>query len=214
MPIALCHIEHIHLLCSVSSAKKEALAVGGGNRVKGRLGRQEQLLVGAGSLAAQDLFDLAPHRFDGVEVWRIRRQVHQPGADSFEGFTDSPDFVGGQIVQDHHITGSQGGREPLPHPGQKHLTVHGAFKKPRSAGAVQANAGDQRAGFIPSVRDVRLQSLPAQGTTSQARHPGVGSAFVHKHQTGRGLDAQVLMPVRPSCGDVGARLFGGGQSFF
>jgi hypothetical protein len=207
-------LKQFHLLCRVSSAKKEALAGGGGNRVEGPLGRQEQLLVGAWSMAAQDLFDLAPHRFDGVEVWRIRWQVRQPGADSFEGFTDSPDFVGGQIVQDHHIARVQSGREPLPHPGQKHFAVHRTFKKPWSAGAVQANAGDQRAGFIASVRDVRLQSLSAQGATPQARHLGVGSAFVHKHQTGRWLDAQVLRPVRPWCGDGGARLFGGGQSFF
>jgi len=39
----------------------------------------------------------------------------------------------------------------LPDPGQKHLAVPGAFKKPRSAGTLQTNAGDQRAGLIVSV---------------------------------------------------------------
>jgi hypothetical protein len=35
-------LEHFHLLCSVLGAKKEALAVGDGNGLKGGLGGQEQ----------------------------------------------------------------------------------------------------------------------------------------------------------------------------
>jgi hypothetical protein len=52
-------LEYLHLLCSGLGAKKEALAVGCGNGLNGGLGGQKQLLVGAGSVAAQDLFDLA-----------------------------------------------------------------------------------------------------------------------------------------------------------
>jgi hypothetical protein len=32
-------LEHFHLLCIVLGAKKEAFAIGAGNRVKGALGR-------------------------------------------------------------------------------------------------------------------------------------------------------------------------------
>ena len=53
-------LKRFHLLCSVLGAKKEALAVGGGKGLKGALGGQKQLLVGARSVAAQDLFNLAP----------------------------------------------------------------------------------------------------------------------------------------------------------
>ena len=80
--------------------------------------------------------------------------------------------------------------------------------------SLYANARDQRAGLIPSVRDARPQSFAAQGAASQARHLGVGSAFVHKDQMGRGFGSQLLMPVRPFFGDVGPLLFGGSQSFF
>ena len=58
-PISL---KQFHLLYSVSGAKKEALAVGCGNRLKRRFRRLEELFVGAGSVAAEDLFDFAPHR--------------------------------------------------------------------------------------------------------------------------------------------------------
>jgi hypothetical protein len=76
------------------------------------------------------------------------------------------------------------------------------------------NAGDQRAGLIVSVRDARQESLPTLRTTPQARHLGVGAAFVHEHQMGRGFGRQLLMPAPPFCGDVGTFLFGSGQSFF
>ncbi|HVA00076.1 MAG TPA: IPT/TIG domain-containing protein, partial [Terriglobia bacterium] len=52
-------LEHFHVLCSVLGAKKEALAIGPGNGLKGDLGRPKQLLFCARSVAAQDLFDLA-----------------------------------------------------------------------------------------------------------------------------------------------------------
>ena len=74
----------------------------------------------------------------------------------------------GQIIQNHHLARAQGGREPLPHPSQKHFAVHGAFKKPRSAGTLQTNARDQRAGLIVSVRDARPQSLPTPRPAPQA----------------------------------------------
>ena len=72
---ALDTLEHFHLLCSVSGAKKEAFAIGAGNGLKGGFGRPQQVRFRTRSAAAQSLFDLAPHRPDGVEVRRIRRQV-------------------------------------------------------------------------------------------------------------------------------------------
>ena len=45
-------LEHFHLLCSVFGAKKEALAIGGGNRVKGGFSRLQQCLFRARSVAA------------------------------------------------------------------------------------------------------------------------------------------------------------------
>jgi hypothetical protein len=196
-------LQHFHLLCSVFGAKKEALAISGGNGLKGDLGGLEELLVGTRSVAAQDLFDLAPHLLNGIEVWRIGGQIQQPCAGGFDGLADSPNFVRGQIIQDRHVAGAQGGREPLPDPGQKHSAIHGTFKEPRSTRAVQAKAGDQGTSFVPSVGNARQQSLPAPRTAPQARHFGVGSAFVHKHQMGGGLGCDLnhrLAVFEPSFG--------------
>jgi hypothetical protein len=48
--------------------KKEALAIDAGDALESRFGGQQQLGFRPGSLAAEDLLDLAPHRFDGIEV--------------------------------------------------------------------------------------------------------------------------------------------------
>jgi len=61
----------------------------------------------------------------------------------FKSFPDSPDFVRGQIVQNHHLARAQGGPESLCHPSQKHFAVHGAFKKAKERRTLQTNAGDQ-----------------------------------------------------------------------
>ena len=66
--IGLRGLEHFHYSCSVFGAKKESLAVCGRDGLKGSLCGQQQFAFRAGSLAAEDLLDLAPHIFDGVEV--------------------------------------------------------------------------------------------------------------------------------------------------
>ena len=61
-------LEHFHLVCSVLGAKKEAFAIGAGNRVEGTIGRPKQFFFRPGSVAAHGLFDLAPHGLNGIEV--------------------------------------------------------------------------------------------------------------------------------------------------
>src|SRR5487761_102989 len=40
-------------------------------------------------MTAEDLLDLAPHRFDGIEIGRIGRQIEQPRAPGLEGLANS-----------------------------------------------------------------------------------------------------------------------------
>ena len=63
-------------------------------------------------MTSKDLFDLAPHRFDGIEIGRIGRQIEQACAPGLDRFADSPDFVRRQVVQDYQIACSQGGASP------------------------------------------------------------------------------------------------------
>ena len=126
-------LEHFHKSCSAFGAKKEALAVDDRDGLEGRFGSQEQIGFRSWIVTAEDLFDLAPHRFDGIEVGRIGRQIQKPGPCGLDRFAHSPDFVRGQIVQDHQVAGSQGRNQSLLHPGQKHFAIHRAFKQSRGA---------------------------------------------------------------------------------
>ncbi len=135
-------LKRFRLSCTVPSGKKEVFAVGDGKGLEGVFCRPEQLFVGSRSVAAEDLFDLAPVGLDGIEIRGIGRHVQQTGADGLDDLTDFLDLVGGQIVQDDYIPGAQGGHQPLRHSGQKHFAVHGAFNKPRGTGTLQANTGD------------------------------------------------------------------------
>src|SRR5216683_6915146 len=94
-------LEHFHKSYSVFGAKKIAFAIGGGNGLEGRFRGSKQGAFRARSLAAQELLDLAPHVFDGVEVGGIGRQIEESSACGFQGLADSPDFVGRQIVHNH-----------------------------------------------------------------------------------------------------------------
>ncbi len=99
-------IVHIHLSCGVSGAKKEALAACGGNRLEGLFRCAQRLFVDSWSVATQDLVDLAPHRFDSIEVRRIGREVQQPGTDGFECLAHRLDLIRAQLVQDHQAAGA------------------------------------------------------------------------------------------------------------
>ena len=101
--------EHFHKSCSVLGAKNETLAVDDGDGLEGRFGGQEEVGFRSWIVTAEDLLDLAPHRFDGIEVRRIGRQIQKPGSCGLDRFANSPDFVRGQIVQDHQVACSQGG---------------------------------------------------------------------------------------------------------
>ena len=167
--VARSALKHFHLLCSVSSAKKETLAIGGGDGLKGAFRRQEQLGVVAACVA------------------KLSRMTTSPGC----RVSARP-----CCTQVRNIS-------PFMGP-----------SKSQGARARQAHAGDQRARLIRSLRDARPHSLPAQCAPTQARHLGVGAAFVHKYQLGGPFRSQLLMPTRSFFGYVRSLLFGSGQSFF
>jgi hypothetical protein len=82
--------------------------------LKGGLGGQQKLFVVAGSVAAKHLFNLAPHRFDGIEVRRVGRQTEKPRTPRLDRFAYAADFVSREIIQDHHATGEPGPPRPKP----------------------------------------------------------------------------------------------------
>jgi len=100
---------------------------------------------------AQQLFELGPCLFDGVQVRRVRRQVEQLGSCRFNSFAHSLDLVRTEIVHDHHVANAQFRAQDLIQIGQEYLSIRGRF--------------DGHGGIMPRVqmapRMVRIFHLPS-----------------------------------------------------
>lgn len=79
-----------------------------GNRLKSLSDCFKECLRSSGLGTAQELFDLAPHFFDGIEVRRISRQKDGFGSHLTNKFKGVIVFMGGKIVHDHQISGPEG----------------------------------------------------------------------------------------------------------
>ena len=84
-----------------------------------------------GSVAEQFL-ELGERQFDGIQVWRIRRQVAYFGSDRFDRFANSKDLVAGEIVHHHDVARLQDRRQMLLNPGAEQLAIDTAIDGERS----------------------------------------------------------------------------------
>mgnify|MGYP006932284070 CR=1 FL=1 len=70
------------------------------------------------------VLDLGECLLDGVEVWRVGRQVPQTGASCANGAADLDRFVAAQIVHDDDVPGANGVEQLLFDPGTEARTVN------------------------------------------------------------------------------------------
>ena len=64
---------------------------------------------GAFCRTAKKPLQFAEQLLDGIEVWRIWRQIAELGTCIFDGRANATDFVGREIVQHHDVTKLQFG---------------------------------------------------------------------------------------------------------
>ena len=85
-------------------------------------------------------FELREAELNGIEVWTVGRQIPERGADALDRAADARDFVGGEIVGDHDVPGSQRGHEDLFDIGKETRPVDGASKTPGAVRPVTRSA--------------------------------------------------------------------------
>lgn len=90
---------------------KPALDVGFTDLVDGGGQSSIEGLAGEGLDSADDVLELGPGFFDGVELWRLRRSKQQLAAGLFDLLADVGVFVGAQVVHHHHVAGPQIGQQ-------------------------------------------------------------------------------------------------------
>src|SRR5690348_722195 len=152
--------------------------------------------------------------FDGIEVGAVGRQIEQPCACRFDGLANACDLVGGQIVHDDDVAGTQGRCQHLLAPGSKDLAIHRPVEQHRGDEAVEGQAADEGDGLPVPVRDGGAAALALRGPAAQARHVGREPAFVDENQA---LWIELGLPLGPAltCGFyVGTVLFAGVSGLF
>mgnify|MGYP006915179076 CR=1 FL=1 len=159
-------------------------------------------------------FELGEHHFDGVEVWRVGREIADGGADPFDGFAHGGVLMATEIVGNDDISCVQGGTEALAHVDQERFFVHGAIEHHRRGHGPHAQPGDEGGGVPVSARYAGLAALAFRRTTMQTRHVRRRARFVDKHELRDIKRGLMVFPFRPLFGDVRAFLLAGVQGFF
>ncbi len=82
-------------------------------------------LDGARFAGFQELLELGPCLFDGVQIRRVGRQLENAGPGGLDGFTNTGDLVGGKVIEDHDIPLYQDRCKELADIGEESLAVMG-----------------------------------------------------------------------------------------
>src|SRR5213075_740728 len=151
---------------------------------------------------------------DRIEVRAVGRQKEQLGADRADGTAHGFPFVAAEIVDDHDISGLEGGHEHLLDIGKEALAIDRAVDDARRIDPVGAQCGEEGERAPTAVRDLGDQPLAASAASMRARHVGLGPSLVDEDETGGIKPPLVLLPLRSSPGDLGALLLAGVQAFF
>ena len=159
-------------------------------------------------------FELREAELNGIEVWTVGRQIPERGADALDRAADARDFVGGEIVGDHDVPGSQRGHEDLFDIGKETRPVDGAVEDPGRGQARHPQRGEQRTGLPPGARRVVVDAGPAEGPTIPPQEIVRNAGFVEKDQACRIPGRRGGVPHDPRGRDVRSIVFGGPDRFF
>ena len=200
--------------CRIAARKKIVVCVGGGYRFQSPGYRGIEFYSRPRLGRAEELFGLAPHVFNRVEVGTVGGQEAQCCSTALDQNNTAFVFVRGKVVGNDDIARAQSGAENLSEIFAENLLGGCAIDGHTSLGAIKANRRNQRHRTPATVRGVIHNSLPGAGTSAQAGHVGFCPGFVDKDKS---CGIQPLLfgqPLLPAPLDIRPILFAGGQSFF
>jgi hypothetical protein len=176
-------------------------------------GRQETFL-GSGLGVTQRLFDLRPHRFDGIEIGTIGRKEAQLcacGLNKFLGFGVS---VGRKIIADDDVSGLERGTKKVADVFTKDDGVGGPLDDHASGLTAEADRPQHSGGLPMATGSMVMEPLSMQCTTAQSGHVGLGAGLVQKDQSICQELFLLLFPEASFLNDIRTILFAGPQRFF
>src|ERR1035437_7566258 len=114
---------------------------------------------------AQRSFEFRERHLDGIEVWRICRQIAECCTDSVDCLAYPVDLVGPQIIREHDVAFCQRWREHLLDIGHERGSIHRTIDDIRCSQAVDAQARNERQQFPVAVRDTRAEAGATRSAT-------------------------------------------------
>ena len=175
---------------------------------------RNQRLPSAGLGTAQKLLHLAPHRLDGIQVRRIRRQESHRGPGLFDQRQRRVILVGRKVVHHHDVSGTQRRTQHLPNIDLEHFRIGRPFDGQCGGAAVKPDGGNHGGGPPVSGWCAGVDTFPSCGPAPQPGQVRFRPRFIEEDQPGR-IPADLLpLPAPPRPLDVGPGLFAGAERLF
>ena len=189
-------------------------AFGGGEARQTRTEERPERVERAAAGLADDSFEFGEAQLDGVEVGTVGRQEAQRRAGRFTSVAHAVDFVRGEVVGNHHVTGLQRRDEDLFDVGEEAGPVHRAIEDPRRGEPRHPQRGDEGTALPPTLGRVIGDPLAAKAAPIAPQEIGGDPAFIQKDEASRVERRGSRRPLRAGGRDVGAIVFGRAYRFF
>jgi hypothetical protein len=154
------------------------------------------------------------HRFDGIKIRRILRQVSETCANSSERLLYTGDLVEGYIVSHHNVSILERRRQTLFYVSQECLAIHGPLNDHRSHDASLTQTRDERYRLPVPHRRVLDQAFSERAPAVQAHHIGGDCCLVDKDKAGGIKPALLSDPASTRASHVGTLALLRPQAFF
>ena len=172
------------------------------------------LIEASGPSGAQERFQFGEYELDGIEIGTVRRQKSEVRSHGFDRPAYLGLFVDGQVVEDDDIAWPERWHQDLFDRGAKTFVVDRAVKHRRRRDRIEAQGGNNGAGFPVTARRVIAEPGPTRAPTVAAQEIRRNAALIQEQVLPRIAERQPVAPLAPLSRDVGAALFVGVNRFF
>ena len=160
-----------------------------------------------GARGPEECFQFGEREFDRIEVGAVGRQKSDGGADGGDGGADRRVFVHGEVIEHHHVAGSQRRDQDLFDIGEEGRRVDRPIEHGRRAEPVEPPRGHHRVCLPMAAGRVIVEPLTAWTAAIAPQQIGRHAAFVEQHILTHIAQRLPAAPLPPLRGDIRAALF-------
>lgn len=172
------------------------------------------VVKGPGTRRPDERFQFREGQFDGIEIGAVGRQEAEMGPNRLDRRAHRRVFVDGEVVEDHHVAGAQGGHQDLIDVGEKHRMVDRPVEDRWGPEAIEAQRRHDRVRLPMAARRVIPEARATQAAAVPAEQIRRHAAFVQKDILRHVAERLPTPPLTPSRGDVRPTLLVGVYRFF